>query len=33
MKLLTVKKSIKLVKISNKIILTNNFNLNFIRNA
>lgn len=29
MKLLTVKKSIKLVKISNKIILTNNF----IRNA
>lgn len=29
MKLLTVKKSIKFVKISNKIILTNNF----IRNA
>lgn len=29
MKLLTVKKSIKVVKISNKIILTNNF----IRNA
>lgn len=29
LKLLTVKKSIKLVKISNKIILTNNF----IRNA